>query len=78
MSESQMKTALTTLYNIKGIVHFEFIPQGQIFSEAYYVEIVKWLQVVCQKRPELWSSNWILHHDNAPPYKMLSVKQFLV
>jgi hypothetical protein len=29
------------------------------------------------KRPELWSSDWILHHDNAPAHKALSVKQFL-
>jgi hypothetical protein len=29
------------------------------------------------KRPELWSNDWILHHDNAPAEKVLSVKEFL-
>jgi len=29
------------------------------------------------KRPELWPNNWILHCDNAPANKALSVKQFL-
>jgi hypothetical protein len=30
-----------------------------------------------KKRPELWPTNWILHHDNAQAHKVLSVKQFL-
>jgi transposase len=32
---------------------------------------------VCRKRPELWPNDWILHHDNAPAHKALSVKQFV-
>jgi hypothetical protein len=32
---------------------------------------------VHRKRPELWPSDWILHCDNAPANKVLSVKQFL-
>jgi hypothetical protein len=28
------------------------------------------------KMPELWPSDWILHHDNALVHKTLSVKQF--
>jgi histone-lysine N-methyltransferase SETMAR len=39
------------------------------------VKILKRLcEAVRTKRPELW----ILHHDNAPTHKALSVKQFLV
>jgi len=29
------------------------------------------------KWPELWSIDWILHHDNAPSHKALSVKEFM-
>jgi hypothetical protein len=29
------------------------------------------------KMLELWPNNLILHHNNAPAYKVLSVKQFL-
>jgi histone-lysine N-methyltransferase SETMAR len=42
------------------------------------VEILKCLQeAVHRNRVELWPSNWILHHDNAPANKALSVKLFL-
>jgi hypothetical protein len=61
------------------IIDFEFISQNQKVNQAYYVEIPKRLrEVVRRKRPELWPYDWILHHDNAPAYKALSVKQFLV
>jgi transposase len=30
-----------------------------------------------RRRPELWPNDCILHHDNAPAHKALSVKQFL-
>jgi hypothetical protein len=30
-----------------------------------------------RKRPELCPHNWIIHYDNAPAYRALSVKQFL-
>jgi hypothetical protein len=62
-----------TFFNIKGTVHFEFIPQGQTSGQAYYVKILKWLhEAVYRKRPELWPSDGILHHDNAPAHKALS------
>jgi hypothetical protein len=51
-------TVLITFFNIKGIVRFEFIPQGQKVSRAYYVEILKQLYgTVCRKRLEFLPSN---------------------
>jgi hypothetical protein len=38
-----MNALLITFFNIKGTIHFEFIPQGQTVNQAYYVEILKLL-----------------------------------
>jgi hypothetical protein len=70
-SKSQMKTMLIT-FDIKGIVHYKFIPQGQTVNHAYYMERLKQLhEAVCRKRPQLWLNDWILHHDNAPAHEAL-------
>jgi len=69
---------LITNIDIKGKVHFEFIPQGQTVNLDYYVEILWRLrEAVYRKRPELWPNDWILHHNNAPAYKAPFVKRFL-
>jgi hypothetical protein len=73
-----MKAMLITFFETKGVVHFEFIPQGQTVNRAYYVEIRKSLfEVVRRIRPELWPNEWIPHYDNAPTNKAPSVKEFL-
>jgi hypothetical protein len=56
----------------------KFIAQGQSINAAHRVEILKRLrEAVRIKRPKIWASDWILHHDNAPAYKALFVKQFV-
>ena len=64
--------------DIRGIVHYEFVPNWQTVNEVYYVEVLKRLrEKVRRKRPELFANNsWILHHDNAPAHTALSVREF--
>jgi hypothetical protein len=67
MSKSQMKITLITSFDIKGTVQYDFIPHAQTVNQAHFMEILKsLLEAVRRKRPELWTNDWILHHDIAP------------
>jgi hypothetical protein len=76
MSKSQINKIVITFFDIKGIVHFEFIQHGQKVNKAYYLDILKRLrEAVYRKRPKIWSNDWIFHHDNVSAHKAHSVCQ---
>jgi len=64
-----IKTMHITFSSIKGIVHFEFIPQGQTVSQAYYMCVVKGLNF----GPTIGFPTM----TTPPAHRALSVKQFL-
>jgi hypothetical protein len=66
--------------DIRGIVHYEFVPTGQTVNQVYYLEVLKRLcEKVRQKQPKLFANNlFILHHNTAPAHTALSVREFLV
>jgi len=78
-SESRVKTKLLTFFDIRGIVHYEFVPNGQTVNQVFYLDVLaRPREKVRQKRPDLFTINsWILHHDNAPAHTALSVREFL-
>ena len=80
MSTSKVKVMLIMFFDIKGIIHFEFLPQGQTVNQYVYKEILRRrMRSVRDKRRDLWENNaWVLHHDNAPAHSALSIRQFLV
>ena len=78
MSLSQVKTRLVCFFDHKGIVHYEFIAQGQTVNQQCYFEVLTRLrESVRRKRSRLWPDKWILHHDNAPAHDVLRVCKFL-
>jgi len=65
-------------FDHKGIVHYEFIAQGQMVNQQCYLEVLTRLRdSVWRERPGLWPDKWILHHDNAPAHDALRVHKFL-
>ena len=70
---------LTVFFDYRGVVHSEFLPEGQTMNKEYYLDVMKRLRENNRrKRPDLWKDNtWFLHHDNTPPHKAIVVQEFL-
>jgi len=68
--QSNIKTMFICFFDVRRVVHSEFVLPGQTVNQAFYLEALK--------RPDLWQSgNWFFHHDNAPAHTALSVRRFL-
>lgn len=78
MSKSRIKTMLIVFFDARGIVHFEFVPQGQTVNSAFYLEVLKRLKRrVARVRADI-KDTVKLHHDNAPSHTSFIVTNFLV
>jgi hypothetical protein len=60
-------------FNVKGIVHHEFVPPNITVNSDLYCDILRSLRENAQrKRPNLWhNNNWLLHHNNVPAHTSL-------
>ena len=77
MSKSKIKSMLICFFDSQGILHIEFVPQGQTVNRFYYREILERLRKrVVRVRPSI-ANNWMLHHNNAPCHMAISVIEFL-
>jgi histone-lysine N-methyltransferase SETMAR len=72
MSRSSTKTMLIVFFDIRGIVHREFVPQGQTVNKKFYCEGLRRLRENIRQ-----TKNWILHDDNAPCHRALLIREFL-
>ncbi|UYV63800.1 hypothetical protein LAZ67_2005666 [Cordylochernes scorpioides] len=70
MIKLKLKLLLINFFDVKRLVHYEFVPEGQTNNQNYYLDVLRRLrEAVRQKRPEKWpQKNWLLHHDNARLY----------
>jgi hypothetical protein len=74
MTKSQIKTMIITFFDVRSIVHLEFILQGEAVSQADYIEILTILHVaVLRRRPELWRNNWFLLQEDVSAHQALCV-----
>ena len=79
MSRSRVKVMLIAFFDQKGLVHHEFVPDGQTVNQTFYKQVLDRLhRRVRRCRRARWAERtWLLHHDNAPAHTALSVRQFL-
>ncbi len=68
------KTMLILFFDTKGVVHMDFLPQGDTVTGEYWVHVLGNLkESICRKRPVMWKGgfdghtdrDFILHMDNA-------------
>jgi hypothetical protein len=73
MSKSEIKTILICFFDIRGIIHFEFVSEWTTINQTFDVKVMKrFIDVVSHKQGELWRDcSLILHHNNAPAHSLL-------
>jgi len=77
MSKLKIKSMLICFFDSQGVVHKEFVPQGQAVNKLYYREVLELLRkrVHCV-RPGIVDT-WLLHHNNSPCHTAISVNEFI-
>jgi len=72
--KANIKTMLIVFFDIDRLVYHEFVPTGQTVNKEFYKTVLQRLHDAAHRhRPEKWrSSNWILHHDNAPAHRAVT------
>ena len=70
---------IITFFEVKWIVHKEFVPKGQTVNSGFNCDVLRRLREnVRRRRPKLWrEQTWLLHHDNAPSHTSVLTQQFL-
>jgi hypothetical protein len=70
---------LFVFFDIREIVHLEFVPESETVNTEFYCSVLRHLmEDIWRKKPELWcADNWLLHDDNAPSHRALVTREFL-
>ena len=77
--KSRVKTMLIVFCDTEGVIHREFVREGQKVNAEFDVEVLdRLLERIRQVRTaKFQSSEWFLLHDNAPSHNAAIVKKFL-
>ena len=78
-SGSKFKAMFIVFFDMEGIVHYEYVSQGQIVNQQFYLQVLKRLRLAfSQKGPQKRAAGaWALHNDNAPAHTAHSIQVFL-
>ena len=59
-SKSRVKKILLTFFDIRGTVHYEFVPDGQTVNQVYYLEVLERLREKVRRKLTTMSSRTLL------------------
>ncbi|UYV61595.1 hypothetical protein LAZ67_1005470 [Cordylochernes scorpioides] len=77
MRKSRIKTMIIVFFDIRGIVHCEFVPQGETVNSAFYLEVLRRLKRrIAQVRTDI-KDTVKLHHHNATSHTAFIITNFL-
>jgi len=65
---------MLVIYDWRGVMHKEFVPEGQIVNCEFYREAMdqNLKRLWCVRLDKALSGNWFLLHNNAPSHKSSS------
>jgi hypothetical protein len=66
-------------YDSKGIIHHEFVPEGQTVNGSFYLSVLErlWKRIRRDRHEYTAPGSWLLLHDNAPVHWAVAVQGFL-
>jgi len=70
---------LVCFYDAKGIIHHEFVPEGQTVTGSFYLSVLErlWKRIRLVGPEYSAPGSWFLLHDNAPIHQAVAVQEFL-
>ena len=76
--KSRVKTMLVIFFDWQGVIHKEFVPEGETVNVVYCKGVMERLvNRIWRVRPGMCESgDWFLLHDNAPPTTRQSSSSF--
>ncbi|XP_054717601.1 histone-lysine N-methyltransferase SETMAR-like [Uloborus diversus] len=77
MSKSRVKSMLIVFFDVKGVVHHEFVPPGKTVTGQFYKEVLQRLNNRVTRVGKEIKNCWKLHHDNAPSHTSFVVTSYL-
>jgi len=77
--KSHVKTMLVIFFDWQGVIHKEFVLEGDTINAVYYKGVMERLlnRIRCVRPGMCESGDWFLLHDNTPSHNTTIIKQFL-
>ncbi|XP_046659441.1 histone-lysine N-methyltransferase SETMAR-like [Homalodisca vitripennis] len=76
MRKTHIKIMLVVFFDVRGIIHFEFVLQGHTANTAFYLEVLKRLKRrVVRVRPNI--KDYFKLHHNVPSHTAFIVINYL-